>query len=76
MPKRVSIRNLSEQAHAKLSMGARLRGITEAEYLERLLELHERMRTEASPAMARNGHTTNAYAILNELGLQTVKQEG
>ena len=67
--KRFSIRNVTPEAHARFSMGARLRNITEAQYLERLLELHDRLRY-------RSANSGMIAAMLVELGLETVKQEG
>jgi hypothetical protein len=70
----ISIRNITGQTHAKLSMGARLRGWTEAQYLERLLALHEALRRDADA----NSNEGEAYAdiLLHELGLQTVREGG
>lgn len=48
----MNIRSVPESAAALFRRSARARGLTQAEYLERLLELHARMREEVHPALA------------------------
>lgn len=63
----IAIRNISPDALARLRQGARARGITQAEYIERLLDLHDYCREYAATA----GKSELAHQ-LDELGLQTV----
>jgi hypothetical protein len=77
--KRFSIRNVTPELLARFSYGARIRNITEAQYLERLLDLHERCRKLADgliPANEIHHYSQWMHDQLAELGLQTVRQEG
>ena len=65
----VNIRSVPESVRDRFNAGATLRGLTLAAYLEKLLELHESMRKDAS---------SDSYPdiLLHELDLQSVHKEG
>lgn len=58
-------RNFEPETHAAIKAGARARGITIAEYIARLVALHEAVRTAAD-----NGNATMQRG-LEKLGLET-----
>ena len=71
----INIRSVPEEVRARFNAGASLRGWTQAEYLERLLDLHDQVR-----ATADMGHPDDATSycagLLETLDLQTVHASG
>ena len=63
------IRGLSEEAAFRFRTGALLRGWTQAQYLEALVELHESMRSFLDGK-------DDIGEIMFSLGLHTVTKEG
>ncbi len=65
----LQIRSMDESTVLKIRVASVSRGITMAEYLKRLVELHEELRTLSYPA--------DPYAVpgyLTKLGLESVKE--
>lgn len=68
----ILIRNVDADARGRLSRGAAMRGMTQAEYLGRLLDLHDTMRALADTPTS-DGRWEQVATELESLGLQTVR---
>jgi hypothetical protein len=64
----INVRRLDAEALALLRKGATVRGLTYAEYIKRLLELHQAARARADAG------DDGLQAELKALGLETVKE--
>ena len=65
----LNIRHMDRTARERLSRGARARGMTLAQYVEALVDLHDALRMTADSDYDPNGY---AQATLEALGLESV----
>lgn len=68
---RFEIKSIPPHIADRFRRAAALRGITQADYLERLLDLHDRMRLLAD-SPTNDGRWEQVGTELDALGLQTV----
>lgn len=68
---RFEIKTLPPEIAERFRRGAAFRGLTQAEYLERLLDLHDQMRALADSPTS-DGRWQQVATELEALGLQTV----
>ena len=71
----LTIRNVSDTALSRFREGASLRGISQAQYLEKLLDLHQELRSfsEPPPGVTAPEIEYVQYVLRNN-GLETVNR--
>lgn len=73
--KQLNIKNLDDETFLRFNRAKTIRGISQAEYLRRLVELHRNLLIEI-PALRIERGSDVSKSFLREVGLEPVREGG